>query len=87
MLSKFAHKFTVGFLKLLSTHPIHIVWGNFPFNHIWIKISYSTPYESYLQQPPPQKKTKKKRVACVKKEKNAVKSQNENFQKSQKLLT
>ena len=27
--------FTVGFLKLLSTHPIHIVvWGNFPFNVI-----------------------------------------------------
>ena len=25
--------FTVGFLKLLSVHPIHIVfWGNFPFN-------------------------------------------------------
>ena len=24
--------FTVGFVKLLSTHPIHIiVWGNFPF--------------------------------------------------------
>ena len=31
-LSKFAQNFTVGFLKLLSTHPIHIVvWGNFPF--------------------------------------------------------
>ena len=31
-LSKFAQHFTVGFLKLLSTHPIHIVvWGNFPF--------------------------------------------------------
>ena len=29
--------FTVGFLKLLSTHPIHIVvWGSFPFNaNIW----------------------------------------------------
>ena len=25
--------FTVGFVKLLSTHPIHIgLWGNFPFN-------------------------------------------------------
>ena len=32
-LSKFAQNFTVGFVKLLSTHPIHIVvWGNFPFN-------------------------------------------------------
>ena len=31
--SKFAQNLTVGFLKLLSTHPIHIVvWGNFPFN-------------------------------------------------------
>ena len=31
---KFAQTFTVGFLKLLSTHPIHIVvWGNFPFNY------------------------------------------------------
>ena len=33
-LSKSAQTFTVGFVKLLSTHPIHIVvWGNFPFNH------------------------------------------------------
>ena len=32
-LSKFAQNFTVGFLKLLSTHPIHIVvWGNFLFH-------------------------------------------------------
>ena len=32
-LSKSAQTFTVGFLKLLSTLPIHIVvWGNFPFN-------------------------------------------------------
>ena len=32
-LSKSAQTFTVGFVKLLSTHPIHIVvWGNFPFN-------------------------------------------------------
>ena len=32
-LSKFAQIFTVGFVKLLSTHPIHIVvGGNFPFN-------------------------------------------------------
>ena len=31
-LSKFAQNVTVGFLKLLSTHPIHIVvWVNFPF--------------------------------------------------------
>ena len=31
--SKSAQTFTVGFVKLLSTHPIHIVvWGNFPFN-------------------------------------------------------
>ena len=31
-LSKSAQTFTVGFVKLLSTHPIHIVvWGNFPF--------------------------------------------------------
>ena len=34
-LSKFAQNFTVGFLKLLSTHQIHIVvWGNFPFKQI-----------------------------------------------------
>ena len=33
-ISKFAQNFfTVGFPKLLSTHPSHIVvWGNFPFN-------------------------------------------------------
>ena len=32
-LSKSAQTFTVGFVKLLSTLPIHIVvWGNFPFN-------------------------------------------------------
>ena len=40
-------KFAVGFLKLLSTHPIHIVvWGNFPFkcSHYpgIIHISYKT---------------------------------------------
>ena len=30
-LSEFAQNFIVGFLKLLATHPIHIVvWGNFP---------------------------------------------------------
>ena len=26
--------FTVGFQNLLSTRPIHIVWGNFPFNFV-----------------------------------------------------
>ena len=32
-LSKFVQNFTVGRLKLFSTHPIRIVvWGNFPFN-------------------------------------------------------
>ena len=32
--SKSAQTFTVGFVKLLSTHTIHIVaWGNFPFNN------------------------------------------------------
>ena len=37
-LSKFAQNFIVRFLKLLSTHPIHIVvWGNFPFN-CWVPI-------------------------------------------------
>ena len=31
-LSKSAQTFTVGFVKLPSTHPIHIVvWGHFPF--------------------------------------------------------
>ena len=31
-LSKSAQTFTVGFVKLLSTHPIHfVVWRNFPF--------------------------------------------------------
>ena len=34
-LSKPAQTFTVGFVKLLSTHPIHIVvWGNFPFKDV-----------------------------------------------------
>ena len=34
-LSKSAQTFTVGFVKLLSTHPIHIVVrGNFPFKFI-----------------------------------------------------
>ena len=33
-LSKSAQTCTVGFVKLLSTHPIHIVvWGNFPFKY------------------------------------------------------
>ena len=33
---KSAQTFTVGFVKLLSTHPIHIVvWGNFPFKVTW----------------------------------------------------
>ena len=32
-LLKLPQTFTVGFVKLLSTNPIHIdVWGNFPFN-------------------------------------------------------
>ena len=31
--------FTVGFVKLLSTHPIHIVvWGNFPFKNNFISV-------------------------------------------------
>ena len=35
-LSNSAQTFTVGFVKLLSTHPIHIVvWGNFPLK-AWI---------------------------------------------------
>ena len=43
-LSKFAQNFTVGFLKVLSTHPIHIVvWGNFPFN-----MAQYTPKTFYL---------------------------------------
>ena len=40
-LSKFAQKFTVGFVKLLSTRPIHIVWGNFPFND-WFCLHFSS---------------------------------------------
>ena len=29
---KSGQTFTIGFVKLLSSHPIHIVvWGNFPF--------------------------------------------------------
>ena len=36
-LSKSAQTFTVGFIKLLSTHQIHIVvWGNFPFKDLII---------------------------------------------------
>ena len=35
-LSNSAQTFTVGFVKLLSTRPIHIVvWGNFPFKHLF----------------------------------------------------
>ena len=35
--SKSAQTFTVGFVKLLSTHSIHIVvWGNFPFNDLGV---------------------------------------------------
>ena len=46
-------------------------------NHIWTQISYSSPIEAHL---------KNQRVVFVKKEKNAVKSQQVIFQKSQKLL-
>ena len=36
-LSKSDQTFTVGFVKVLSSHPIHIVvWGNFPFKHFEI---------------------------------------------------
>ena len=42
-LSKSAQTFTVGFVKLLSTHPIHIVvWGNFPFKEI------ATEYQAHI---------------------------------------
>ena len=42
-LSKFAQNFTVGFLKLLSTHPIHIVFrGNFPFNIVGFLVAYTS---------------------------------------------
>ena len=38
-LSLSVQNFTVGFVKLLSTHPIHIViWGNFPFNDCTITL-------------------------------------------------
>ena len=48
-------------------------------NHIWIQISYSSPYEAYL---------KVQKVVCVKTEKIAVKFITKGyFQKSQKLLT
>ena len=51
---------------------------NIKINYIWTQISYCSPYEAHL---------KKSRIAFVKKEKNAVKSQKVIFQKSQKLLT
>ena len=51
---------TDGFLKLLSTHPIHIVvWGNFPFNPFLIHVFFdtvfctrikSTKYDKYNQK-------------------------------------
>ena len=46
-------------------------------NHIWTQISYNPPHEAHL---------KNQRIAFVKKEKNAMKSQRVIFQKSQKLL-
>ena len=51
-LSKSAQTFTVGFVKLLSTHhPIHIVvWGNFPFNINLDQISSSKPLYSASQK-------------------------------------
>ena len=47
-LSKSAQNFTVGFLKLLSTHPIHIVvWGNFPFNEFYRELHDGTMTKEY----------------------------------------
>ena len=38
----FAQNVTVWFLKLLSTHPIHIVvWGNFSFPVVALSYSYA----------------------------------------------
>ena len=39
--SKSAQTFTDGFLKLHSTRPIHIVWGNFPFNSYVYFLSFT----------------------------------------------
>ena len=47
-------------------------------NHIWTQITYCTHYQAHL---------KKQMFAQVKKEENAVKSQEATFQISQKLLT
>ena len=46
-----------------------------------MQVSYSTPYEAHLRR------KKNQRVAFVKKENNAVKSQQVIFQQSQNLLT
>ena len=55
-LPKSAQTFTVGFLKLLSSHPIYIVvWGNFPFKDFWplnyqySKLSLTNVYEFKLK--------------------------------------
>ena len=49
--------FTVGFVKLLSTHPIHIdVWGNFPFKKYSNNLKFKKTHASrifYLLTPPP----------------------------------
>ena len=48
-LSKFAQNFTVGFVKLLSTHPFHIVvWGNFPFKKTFQNCNFTHEEAKYL---------------------------------------
>ena len=59
-----------GTYQFFRALPIKIY--NMKINHIWTKISYSTPYEAHL---------KKQRVSVIKKLKNAVKSQNFIFTK------
>ena len=68
-----ASKETYHFFRATLTK-IHCI----KINHIWTQISYSYPYLAHLK--------KKKRFAWVKKETNAVKSQEVSFPNSQKLF-
>ena len=53
-LSKSAQTFTVGFVKLPATHPIHIVvWGNFPFKRREPKKGELKGFRALRPPPPP----------------------------------
>ena len=50
-LSKFAQNFTVGFLLLLSTHPLIAVWGNYPSTYL-LHISWQRQHKFSLPPAP-----------------------------------